>query len=321
MDILMRQREYNYLNFVVIFSSNSSIICSLSNSKIGGKTDTHTTPKKNSIIAEQRGITSLAKFWGKDTCYEVIENHGKADLITATNVFAHVDNIEEFLRCAKATLSDKGVLVIEFPYLVDFIQNKEYDTTYFEHLSYVSITPIERLCERVGLKLFDVEKQNIHGGTTRLSICHPNAHEVTQNVADFIKYEADNGFMNFEKYLCWSKDINDTIKDFSTKLLELKLKGYTISGFGASAKGNTLLNSCKITTDLMDYIADETPEKIGKFSPTTGIPIVNKQTIIDKPTDYIVILAWNFQEEIIAKLRPIYDGEFIIPVPEFKIIN
>jgi len=270
-------------------------------------------------IAEQRGIKSLAKFWGYETSREVIYFYGEADLITATNVFAHVDNIQEFLRSAKSTLSHKGVLVIEFPYLVDFIQNKEYDTTYFEHLSYVSITPIEKLCNEIGLELFDVEKQNIHGGTTRLSISHRKAYEVTQNVADFIKYEADNGFMTLDRYLRWSKDIDNTIKDFSTKLLELKLKGYTISGFGASAKGNTLLNSCKITTDLMDYIADETPEKIGKFSPSTGIPIVNKQTIIDNPTDFIVILAWNFQEEIIAKLKPIYKGEFIIPVPEFKI--
>lgn len=272
-------------------------------------------------IAEQRGINSLAKFWGYDTCEEVVNKYGKADLITATNVFAHVDNIFEFLISAKDTLSDKGVLIIEFPYLVDFIENKEYDTTYFEHLSYVSITPIEKLCEVLGLKLFDIQKQNIHGGTTRLSICHPNAHEVTENVAQFIKYEANNGFMNLERYLSWSNDINYTIKDFSNQLLKLKLQGFSISGFGASAKGNTLLNSCKVTTDLMDYIADETPEKIGKFSPTTGIPIVNKQKIIDNPTDFIVILAWNFQEEIIKKLRPIYKGKFIIPVPEFKIID
>ena len=272
-------------------------------------------------IAEQRGITSLAKFWGNDTCYEVIETHGKADLITATNVFAHVDDIEMFLRCANATLSDKGVLIIEFPYLVDFIKNKEYDTTYFEHLSYVSISPIRKLCERIGLKLFDVEKQNIHGGTTRLSICHPNAYETTDNVAEFLKLEEDGGFLQLERYLQYSRDINESIKDLSTKLLDLKLKGLSISGFGASAKGNTLLNSCKVSTDIMDYIADETPEKIGKFSPTTGIPIVNKQMIIDKPTDYIVILAWNFEEEIIAKLRPIYKGKFIIPIPEFKIID
>ena len=272
-------------------------------------------------IAEQEGVTSLTKFWGYDTSKEVVENYGKADLITATNVFAHVDNIIEFLVSAKETLSEKGVLIIEFPYLVDFIENKEYDTTYFEHLSYVSITPIEKLCKTLGLKLFDVQKQNIHGGTTRLSICHSNAHEVTENVSNFINYELDNGFMNLDRYLSWSNDINDTIKDFSSQLLELKLKGYSISCFGASAKGNTLLNSCKVTTDLMDYIADETPEKIGKFSPTTGIPIVNKQKIIDNPTDFIVILAWNFQEEIIKKLRPIYNGKFIIPVPEFKIIN
>jgi dTDP-4-dehydrorhamnose reductase/SAM-dependent methyltransferase len=272
-------------------------------------------------IAEQQGVTSLAKFWGIETSKEVLENHGKADLITATNVFAHVDDIVEFLTSAKFILKDKGVLLIEFPYLVDFIDNKEYDTTYFEHLSYVSVHPIYHLCNRLGLQLFDVEKQNIHGGTVRLSISHQNAYESTDSVADFMIKEGEEGYLSVDKYLQWSEDIENTIKDFSTKLLNLKLSGHTISGFGASAKGNTLLNSCKINTDIMDYIADETPEKIGKFSPTTGIPIVNKQTIIDNPTDYIVILAWNFQEEIIAKLRPIYKGKFIIPVPNFKIID
>ena len=212
-------------------------------------------------------------------------------------------------------------MIIEFPYLVDFIDNKEYDTTYFEHLSYVSITPIVNLCIKLGLRLFDVEKQNIHGGTVRLSISHEKAYEQTENVSNYFFSELENGFMSLDKYLQWSNDISKTIEDFSTKILELKLKGKTLSGFGASAKGNTLLNSCKISTDIMDYIADETPEKIGKFSPMTGIPIVNKQTIIDNPTDYIVILAWNFQEEIIKKLRPIYKGKFIIPVPEFKIID
>jgi dTDP-4-dehydrorhamnose reductase len=272
-------------------------------------------------IAEQSGVKSLAKFWGYDTCEEVVTNYGKADLITATNVFAHVDNIREFLLSAKATLSEKGVLLIEFPYLVDFIENKEYDTTYFEHLSYVAITPIQWLCNELGLELFDVEKQNIHGGTVRLSISHEGSHKTTHNVVTYLLEESKNGYMKLDKYIQWSNDIAETIKDFSSKLLDLKLKGFSISGFGASAKGNTLLNSCNVNTDIMDYIADETPEKIGKFSPTTGIPIVNKQLIIDKPTDYIVILAWNFQEEIIKKLRPIYKGRFIIPVPEFKIID
>jgi dTDP-4-dehydrorhamnose reductase/SAM-dependent methyltransferase len=273
-------------------------------------------------IAEQQGINSLAKFWCNETSKEVVEKYGKADLITATNVFAHVDNINDFLTSAKETLKNDGVLIIEFPYLVDFIENKEYDTTYFEHLSYMSITPINYLCKKVGLKLIDVEKQNIHGGTVRLSISlNDSKYEVAKSVNEYLNLEKQNGFLDISKYTNWAKDINETIFDFSTKLLDLKLKGFTISGFGASAKGNTLLNSCKISTDIVDYIADETPEKIGKFSPTTGIPIVNKQTIIDKPTDYIIILAWNFQEEIINKLRPIYKGKFIIPVPEFKIID
>jgi dTDP-4-dehydrorhamnose reductase/ubiquinone/menaquinone biosynthesis C-methylase UbiE len=272
-------------------------------------------------IAEQNGIKSLAKFWGLKTAEEIVDNHGKANLITATNVFAHVDNIIDFLIAAKRTLSEKGVLMIEFPYLVDFIENKEYDTTYFEHLSYVSVTPIFNLCNKLGLELFNVEKQNIHGGTVRLSISHSNTYAKYESVSLYLKKELEDGYLDIEKYMQWSKDINETIKDFSSKLLDLKLNGYTISGFGASAKGNTLLNSCNINTDIIDYIADETPEKIGKFSPTTGIPIVNKQSIIDNPTDYIVILAWNFQEEIINKLRNIYKGKFIIPVPEFKVID
>jgi dTDP-4-dehydrorhamnose reductase len=272
-------------------------------------------------IAEQNGIKSLTKFWGIDTSNEVISVHGKADLITATNVFAHVDDIKEFLASAKQTLNLQGVLLIEFPYLVDFIENKEYDTTYFEHLSYVSVSPIYNLCKNMGLHLFNVEKQNIHGGTVRLSISHDGSYEENPNVDTYLKNEDINGFLTLENYINWSKDIEKTIENFSENILKLKLDGKTISGFGASAKGNTLLNSCKINTDIMDYIADETPEKIGKFSPTTGIPIVNKQSIIDNPTDYMVILAWNFQEEIMAKLRPIYNGKFIIPVPEFKIIN
>jgi len=272
-------------------------------------------------IAEQRGIESLTKFWCFETSMEVICKYGKANLITATNVFAHNDDMFDFLHSAKNALTESGVLLIEFPYIVDFINNKEYDTTYFEHLSYIAVTPIYNLCKSIGLEIFDVEKHKIHGGSVRLSISHTHAYEKNLSVDNFLNLEKENGFLDLKKYIQWADDIEHTIKDFSEKLLNLKLEGKTISGFGASAKGNTLLNSCRINTDIIDYIADETPEKIGKFSPTTGIPIVNKQTIIDKPTDYIVILAWNFQEEIIKKLRQIYLGKFIIPVPEFKIIE
>jgi SAM-dependent methyltransferase len=271
-------------------------------------------------IAEQRGVKSLNKFWNINTSKEVVSNYGKADLITATNVFAHVDNITDFLSSAKEALNDKGVLVLEFPYLIDFIENKEYDTTYFEHLSYVLITPINKLCATLGLSVIDVSKQNIHGGTVRVSISQENAFIIDESVSKFLENESKEGYLNLSKYLNWSKEIENSIKDFSENILNLKLQGYSISAFGASAKGNTLLNSCNINTDVIDYIVDETPEKIGKFSPTTGIPIVNKQMIIDKPTDYMVILAWNFKDEIMNKLKDTYNGKFIIPVPNFSII-
>jgi dTDP-4-dehydrorhamnose reductase/ubiquinone/menaquinone biosynthesis C-methylase UbiE len=271
-------------------------------------------------IAEANGIPSLVEFWNEKTSNIVRKNYGQADLITATNVFAHVDNIVEFLESVYKTLKPTGTLVLEFPYLVDFIEKREYDTTYFEHLSYVSITPLHNLCEKLNLHIVNIQKQDIHGGTVRVFIKKDENYYRNISTLYYLDYERDNGYTDSYVYEQWADDVNNTIKDFSSNILKLKLEGNSIAAFGASAKGNTLLNSCRITSDIVDFIADETPEKIGKYSPGTGIPIVNKAEIAKRQPDHLIILSWNFAEEIMEKLRPIYQGKFIIPVPNFKII-
>jgi dTDP-4-dehydrorhamnose reductase/SAM-dependent methyltransferase len=302
-------------SFMIDIAGNDGTLLNQFRDEIGLKV-LNIDPATNLVsIAEAQGIESLADFWGERVAGTVLESHGKADLITATNVFAHVDNVREFIRSAKILLKEDGVLVLEFPYLVDFIENYEFDTIYFEHLSYFSVLPIIKLCESTGMRVISVEKQNIHGGTIRVTISHEESTIKTQDsVYEFIGMERRLGYDRIEKYSNWSIVVNGIIDDFATKLLILKKQGYKIAGFAASAKGNTLLNSAGATTDIIKYIADETPEKIGKYSPGTGIPIVNKQQIVKDPPDYIVILSWNFKDEIIEKLNKIYKGKYIIPI-------
>ncbi len=281
-------------------------------------------PANNLVaIAEAQGIPCVADFWSKEVAEKIEKTHGKADVITATNVFAHVDDIKGFLEAAKLLLKDDGVLVIECPYLIDFIENVEFDTIYHEHLSYMSIGPIDTLCENIDLRIIDVQKQNIHGGTVRISITNKSSiRETDFSVYDFLEDEIVKGYKDFSIYLNWSRSVNKTIEQFSNGLMRLKRDGKKICGFSASAKGNTLLNSAIINTDVVDYIVDETPEKIGKFSPGTGIPIVHKQELIKNPPDFLIILSWNFKEEIMKKCRELgFKGKFIIPIPEFQIID
>lgn len=272
-------------------------------------------------IAEASGVPTLTEFWGKSTATKILngKGYGKADLITATNVFAHVDNVKEFIEAVKMTLKPKGIFVVEFPYLVDFIENREFDTVYFEHLSYFSIHPLQYLCEQADLEIIDILKQNIHGGTVRVTIGHPHEHSVRIfHLAEFIDKELKK-YRDIKTYRFFNQDVKESIKSFRDGIHSLR---GTVAGFAASAKGNTLLNSAGITVGSMKYIVDQTPEKIGKYSPGTRIPIVDIDMLKRNPPDYLVILSWNFSKEIIEKCLNIgYKGKFIVPIPEFKILE
>lgn len=266
-------------------------------------------------ICESQGIATMAEFWGIKTANRIIKQFGFADLITATNVFAHVDDVHEFLLAVRLVLKPTGVLVLEFPYLQDFMDNREFDTIYFEHLSYFSIYPLTILCEELGLTVMSVSKQDIHGGSVRVTIGYGSQQG---SVSQFVASERSK-YGSIERYNQFAEDAHLTIAAFKNGLKSLKGR---IAGFAASAKGNTLLNCAGITAAEMEYIVDQTPEKIGKYSPGTRIPIVGLDHLMSNPPDYLVILSWNFAAEIAKKCREAgYKGEFIIPIPEFSVTD
>jgi hypothetical protein len=277
-------------------------------------------PAENiAAIAEERGIRTVNDFWSGDVARSIVEAHGRPKLITATNVFAHVDDVRGFVTAARDCLAADGALMLEFPYAVDFIEHREFDTIYFEHLSYVLIEPVRRLAESIGMEVFDVEKQDIHGGTVRVFIGSKNGHPVRPSVADLISTETAGGFHEVARYLDWTREVDQLIDNLATELRSLKDGGAKIAAFAASAKGNTLLNACRLDRRTVSYIVDDTPEKIGRFSPGNGIPIVDRSILESDPPDYLVVLAWNFAREIIDNTTD-YAGKYIIPIPEFRVV-
>lgn len=309
-------------DLVVDIAGNDGSLLNEFKSELGVKV-VNVDPAENiAAIAESRGITTVNEFWSEDVAQQILDDHGRPKLITATNVFAHVDDVREFLSAAKHCLHEKGALVLEFPYLVDFIANHEFDTVYFEHLSYVGIKPVAILAANEGMKIFNVEKQDIHGGTVRVFIGNEDSHDIDPSVDQFVRAEEKGGFHDFARYETWLEEVDDLTNEFTYQIQQLKEHGARIAAFGASAKGNTLLNACRLNSATIDYIVDDTPEKIGKFSPGTGIPIVDRSPLEENPPDFLVILAWNFAREIIESAADFRrsGGKFIVPVPKVEIV-
>lgn len=264
-------------------------------------------------ICEESGVRMFCTFWGIDAAKHIAANwHQKADIITATNVFAHVDNVLEFIEAAKLVLAPNGKLILEFPYLIDFIENREFDTIYFEHLSYFSIRPLLNLVNDCGLNIESVTRQDIHGGSVRVTI---GTGEADYSVKDFVRMESF--YRSMDIYKEFESAVSETIKEFRENLHNLPGK---VAAFAASAKGNTLLN-CAGDCSPIKYIVDQTPEKIGKFAPGVQIPIVDMEHMKDNMPDYLIILSWNFATEIMLKCKLNgFSGKFIIPIPQWKVI-
>lgn len=313
------KREYglNRSSFMIDIAGNDGCLLKEFKDEIGLGI-LNIDPAKNLItICQAKGIPSLSFFWSEETANMVLKEFGKADLITATNVFAHVDNVIDFMKGIKTILKPTGVLVLEFPYLIDFIENNEFDTVYFEHLSYFSIYPLIYLCAGFDMNVMKVEKQDIHGGTVRV---HIGYGEGGKSVNDFIEKELC--YKKIDAYQRFSDNAKDTICDFRDNVFRLKSDGKKVCAFAASAKGNTLLNCAGITADEIEYIVDETPEKVDKYSPGTHIPIVSLSELKNNPPDYLVVLSWNFFNDIKIKCRNEgYQGKFIVPIPIFQIID
>lgn len=281
-------------------------------------------PSSNiSEIANVRGIETINAFFDKECARALIDKTGKASIAVATNVFNHVDDIYGFMDAIDLLLSKKGALIIEVPYLLDLIQNLAYDTIYLEHLSYFSVKPLKTFFSNVGFELFNVDRVDYMGGSLRLFAGRKGEHEVNKSVDDLIELEDRKKLhdkMTFENF---SKKVYEMRDELVWLLYTLKRKKKRIVGIGAPAKGNTLLNFCKIGTNVLDFVTDVVPQKIGKYTPGTHIPIAGDERIYETKPDYALLLSWNLSKEILKKFSESskFGGKFIIPIPTPSVLE
>jgi hypothetical protein len=274
------------------------------------------------VAFSERGIETLVRFFGAATAREVAQG-GRADVIAANNVLAHVPDINDFVAGFKILLNDTGVVTIEFPHLLRLIEASYFDTIYHEHYSYLSLLAVERLFARHGLTVFDLEELPTHGGSLRIFAGHAGATPAaSERLAAFRAREAAAGLDDLVLYANFAERVRHAKRALLTCLVALKEKGARIVAYGAAAKGNTLLNYCGIGGDFLDYAVDASPHKQGLLLPGTALPVHPPTRIFETKPDYVLILPWNLKDEIIGQTAGIraWGGQFIIPLPEPTII-
>lgn len=274
--------------------------------------------------AKKKGIESVVDFFGVKLAKKLIKQNIKADLLLGNNVLAHVPDINDFVAGMKIILQPKGVITMEFPHLVQLIENNQFDTIYHEHFSYLSFTTVKSIFAKHGLELFDVDEIPTHGGSLRIYAKHTGdeSKPVTKNVKNIIDKEKKIGISELNYYKGFSSKVNKIKTELLQFLIEQKKVGKKVAGYGAAAKGNTLLNYCGIKNDLINFVADASPYKQGKYLPGSHIPVVNEKKIKDEKPDYILILPWNIQSEIKKQINYISDwnAKFVVAIPELIII-
>ena len=275
-------------------------------------------------MATKNGIETIAEFFDPEIAKKIAKERGRASIITATSVFPHIDDLDNIIAGIKELLADDGMFIIEAYYLADLLEKNLFDTIYHEHLSYFTVTTLNKLFDRLGMKIFDVEKTDTHGGSLRGFVQKINGNRPIQekNISAFVSREKQMAIDKALTFINFSQNIENIKKDLTKLLEELKSQGKRIAGYGAPAKGNTLLNYFKIGPELLDYAVDDSSWKQGLYTPGMHVSVVSSEELYKKTPDYILILAWNFAGPIMKKLPWFSEkgGKFIIPVPEPKII-
>lgn len=307
---------------VVEIASNDGYL--LRNFKEAGIPVLGIEPAENvAMVAQQAGIPSVVKFFGTRTASELVEQGVRADLLVGNNVLAHVPDLNDFVGGLKTLLSQRGLVTMEFPHLLRLMRENQFDTIYHEHFSYFSFITVEQVFAKHGLTIFDVRELPTHGGSLRIYACHDSgsAHGVTENVARLRAEEERQGFRRTETYSSFSEQVKETKRKLLEFLIDARRSGKSVVGYGAPAKGNTLLNYCGIRTDFIDYTVDLSPHKQGLYLPGTRIPIHAPDRIRETRPDYVLILPWNLKDEIMKQMRHIreWGGQFVVPIPEVKV--
>jgi len=274
-------------------------------------------------IALGNGINTICGFFSEELAAGILKTKGRAKIITGTNVVAHINDHHALVRAVEMLLADKGVFIFEAPYLVTLIDNLEYDTIYHEHLSYLSVKPLTRLFDIFGMELFDVREVSIHGGSLRYFAGRKGDYPVSDNVARLVKLEDSKGLYDIGRLNDFTESVQQNRQELNWMLRTLKRDGKRIAAVSAPAKGMTLLNYCNIGPEILDFITEKAPLKIGKYTPGTHIPILPDAELIRQMPDYALLLAWNFADEIMGNLDDYRKagGKFVIPIPEPRVVE
>ncbi|MGL4618019.1 MAG: methyltransferase domain-containing protein, partial [Chroococcidiopsis sp.] len=321
-ELMVERFKFNAASQVVEIASNDGYLLQYFHQK--GIPVLGVEPAANTAkAASEKGIPTWVKFFGVNTAKEMVAEGKSADLLLGNNVLAHVPDVNDFIGGMKIVLKPNGILTMEFPHLLQLMQQNQFDTIYHEHFSYYSFITVEKMFAAHGLTLFDVEELSTHGGSLRIYGKHSNAVEprVSNRVKQLKTKEAAAGLEDIETYLTFGEQVKATKRKLLKFLIEAKSQGKTIAAYGAPAKGNTLLNYCGVGKDFIDYTVDRSPYKQGLFLPGTHIPILHPDKIRETQPDYVLILPWNLKEEIMTQMAYIaeWGGQFVVPIPEVRV--
>ena len=273
--------------------------------------------------AVQKGIPTLSEFFGKALAQRLAADGHRADLVVANNVMAHVPELNDFVSGFREVLKPEGVLTLEFPHLLQLIEQHQFDTIYHEHFSYFSFTTAYGVLARHGLAVHDVKQIPTHGGSLRIHASPARAgRAASPRVAELLSHERCAGLDRAETYCSFSESVKKAKRALLTFLIEAKDSEKQVVGYGAPAKGNTLLNYCGIRTDLLDYTVDRSPHKQGLLLPGTRIPVFDPAKITETKPDYVLILPWNLKQEICDQMANIrsWGGKFVLPIPKVTVL-
>jgi len=272
--------------------------------------------------AEDKGIPTIVKFFGTETARELVDAGQQADLLLGNNVLAHVPDINDFVAGMAIALKPGGVITMEFPHLLQLIQNNQFDTIYHEHFSYLSLLSVEQIFARHGLQVFDVDEIPTHGGSLRIYARLADNEPVSDNIIALRKKEADGRLSNLDTYAAFGEKAQEIKRSLLDFLSAAKREGKRVAAYGAPAKGNTLLNYCGVRQEFIDFTVDRNPAKQNRFLPGTHLPVYAPEKLSDTKPDYVLILPWNIKDEIMDKMQHIRDwgGKFVVPIPKVEVL-
>lgn len=274
-------------------------------------------------VARQKGVDTRSTFFGEKSAAELREEGWAADLIIGNNVLAHVPDLNDFVKGLKTLLRPTGLITMEFPHLFQLMKYNQFDTIYHEHFSYFSFLAVEQVFVRHGMRLFDVEELLTHGGSLRIYACHADdgSKPLSSRAIALKAREEAEGFGRLSHYLSFGPRVEETKRKLLTFLIAAKERKQRVVGYGAPAKGNTLLNYCGVRTDLLDYTVDRSPYKQGHYLPGVRLPIYAPDRIRETRPDFVLILPWNLRDEVMQQMAYVreWGGSFVVPIPEVMV--